>query len=82
MNADVTTPSETAAAEPAAPRAKNTRTLIGKVVAARPSPPKLQAGLKWIPEWGDFSLSQLTPDGFTLRFPRPDAADADRKPPE
>jgi hypothetical protein len=24
-------------------------------------------GLKWIPEWGDFSLSQLTPDGFALR---------------
>jgi hypothetical protein len=24
-------------------------------------------GLKWIPEWGDFSLSQLTPDGFVLR---------------
>ena len=24
-------------------------------------------GLKWIPEWGDFSLSQLTPDGFMLR---------------
>jgi hypothetical protein len=24
-------------------------------------------GLKWIPEWGDFSLSQLTPDGFVLK---------------
>ncbi len=24
-------------------------------------------GMRWIPEWGDFSLSQLTPDGFTLR---------------
>jgi small subunit ribosomal protein S17 len=35
MNADVTTPSESAAAAPAAaePRAKNTRTLIGKVVS-------------------------------------------------
>jgi small subunit ribosomal protein S17 len=35
MNADVTTPSESAAATPAAaePRAKNTRTLIGKVVS-------------------------------------------------
>ena len=38
MNADVTTPSETAAAEPAAePRAKNTRTLIGKVVSDKRS---------------------------------------------
>ena len=34
MNADVTTPSETAAAEP---RAKNTRTLIGKVVSDKRS---------------------------------------------
>ena len=33
MNADVTTPAETAAAAPAEPRAKNTRTLIGKVVS-------------------------------------------------
>lgn len=24
-------------------------------------------GLQWIPEWGDFTLSQLSPDGFTLR---------------
>jgi small subunit ribosomal protein S17 len=37
MNADVTTPSETAAAGPAAPRAKNTRTLIGKVVSDKRS---------------------------------------------
>jgi len=34
MNADVTTPSETAATEP---RAKNTRTLIGKVVSDKRS---------------------------------------------
>ena len=34
MNADVTTPSERAAAEP---RAKNTRTLIGKVVSDKRS---------------------------------------------
>jgi small subunit ribosomal protein S17 len=34
MNADVTTPSEMAAAEP---RAKNTRTLIGKVVSDKRS---------------------------------------------
>jgi len=27
----------------------------------------VQDGLKWIPEWGDFSLSQLSADGFTLR---------------
>jgi small subunit ribosomal protein S17 len=38
MNADVTTPTETAAAgEPAAARAKNTRTLIGKVVSDKRS---------------------------------------------
>jgi small subunit ribosomal protein S17 len=37
MNADVTTPSETVAAEPAAARAKNTRTLIGKVVSDKRS---------------------------------------------
>ncbi|WP_145647448.1 exo-rhamnogalacturonan lyase family protein [Pseudoduganella lurida] len=24
-------------------------------------------GLQWIPEWGDFSLAQHAPDGFTLR---------------
>jgi len=27
----------------------------------------VQDGLKWIPEWGDFSLSQLSADGFTLK---------------
>lgn len=27
----------------------------------------VQDGLQWIPEWGDFSLAQLSPDGFTLR---------------
>ncbi len=27
----------------------------------------VQDGLRWIPEWGDFSLSQLSPDGFTLK---------------
>ena len=37
MNADVTTPIEPAAAAPAAPRAKNTRTLIGKVVSDKRS---------------------------------------------
>ena len=41
MNADVTTPTEQAAAEPSAaaaePRAKNTRTLIGKVVSDKRS---------------------------------------------
>jgi small subunit ribosomal protein S17 len=38
MNADVTTPTEpTAAAAPVAPRAKNTRTLIGKVVSDKRS---------------------------------------------
>ena len=40
MNADVTTPTATAAAaavEPAATRAKNTRTLIGKVVSDKRS---------------------------------------------
>ncbi len=26
----------------------------------------VQEGLQWVPEWGDFSLSQLSPDGFTL----------------
>ena len=37
MNADVTTPAETAAAAPAEPRAKNTRPLIGKVVSDKRS---------------------------------------------
>jgi len=40
MNADVTTPTDTAAADTpaaAAPRAKNTRTLIGKVVSDKRS---------------------------------------------
>ncbi len=37
MNADVTTRSEAAAAAPAEPRAKNTRTLIGKVVSDKRS---------------------------------------------
>jgi hypothetical protein len=41
--------------------------IAGRAVATETLPPKLRAGLKWIPEWGDFSLSQLTPDGFTLR---------------
>ncbi|MEW7847637.1 Tat pathway signal sequence domain protein [Massilia aurea] len=27
----------------------------------------VQDGLRWIPEWGDFSLAQLTPDGFVLQ---------------
>lgn len=27
----------------------------------------VRKGLKWIPEWGDFSLTQLTPDGFEIR---------------
>ncbi|WP_140986984.1 Tat pathway signal sequence domain protein [Asticcacaulis tiandongensis] len=29
--------------------------------------PILRDGLKWIPEWGDFTLSQLTPDGFEIK---------------
>jgi small subunit ribosomal protein S17 len=37
MNADVTTATEPAAAAAAAPRAKNTRTLIGKVVSDKRS---------------------------------------------
>ena len=37
MNADVNTSAEAAAAAPAAPRAKNTRTLIGKVVSDKRS---------------------------------------------
>ncbi|QOY96071.1 Tat pathway signal sequence domain protein [Massilia sp. UMI-21] len=27
----------------------------------------VQDGLRWIPEWGDFSLTQRSPDGFTLQ---------------
>ncbi len=41
--------------------------VAGRAVRTDSLPPKLRDGLKWIPEWGDFSLSQLTPDGFTLR---------------
>ncbi|QYG04397.1 Tat pathway signal sequence domain protein [Massilia sp. NP310] len=42
-------------------------------VAGRALPPlsgmakPVQDGLRWIPEWGDFSLTQPTPDGFVLR---------------
>ncbi|MET0265299.1 MAG: Tat pathway signal sequence domain protein, partial [Duganella sp.] len=42
-------------------------------VAGQPLPPlagmakPVQDGLQWIPEWGDFTLSQLSPDGFVLR---------------
>ncbi|QBE66746.1 exo-rhamnogalacturonan lyase family protein [Pseudoduganella lutea] len=42
-------------------------------VAGRALPPlagmakPVQEGLQWIPEWGDFSLAQLAPDGFTLK---------------
>lgn len=42
-------------------------------VAGRALPPlagmakPVQDGLQWIPEWGDFSLAQLSPDGFTLK---------------
>ena len=42
-------------------------------VAGRALPPlagmakPVQDGLRWIPEWGDFSLAQPTPDGFALR---------------
>jgi hypothetical protein len=42
-------------------------------VAGRAAPPlsqfpqNVQAGLKYIPTWGDFTLSQLSADGFTLR---------------
>ncbi|WP_374940265.1 exo-rhamnogalacturonan lyase family protein [Pedomonas mirosovicensis] len=41
-------------------------------VAGRKVPPvdemaeAVRRGLPYIPQWGDFSLSQLTPDGFTL----------------
>lgn len=41
--------------------------IAGQAVRPDSLPSKLRSGLKWIPEWGDFSLSQLTPDGFTLR---------------
>ena len=41
--------------------------IAGQAVRADSLPAKLRSGLKWIPEWGDFSLSQLAPDGFTLR---------------
>lgn len=27
----------------------------------------VQDGLQWVPQWGDFSLAQLSPDGFTLQ---------------
>lgn len=27
----------------------------------------VQDGLKWVPEWSDFTLSQPNPDGFTIR---------------
>jgi hypothetical protein len=27
----------------------------------------VQEGLQWVPEWGDFSLAQLAPDGFLLK---------------
>jgi hypothetical protein len=42
-------------------------------VAGRALPPlagmakAVQDGLQWIPEWGDFWLAQLSPDGFTLK---------------
>ncbi|ESQ78603.1 hypothetical protein [Asticcacaulis sp. YBE204] len=39
----------------------------GKAVAVADMAKPVQDGLKWIPEWGDFSLSQLTPDGYTLK---------------
>ncbi|MDC7685137.1 Tat pathway signal sequence domain protein, partial [Asticcacaulis sp. BYS171W] len=39
----------------------------GKAVAVADLSKAVQDGLKWIPEWGDFSLSQLTPDGYTLK---------------
>lgn len=41
--------------------------VAGRAMRTETLPPKLRAGLQWIPEWGDYSLSQLTPDGFTLR---------------
>ncbi|KAF3352700.1 hypothetical protein VdG1_08866 [Verticillium dahliae VDG1] len=28
---------------------------------------RVSSRMQWIPEWNDFSLSQLSPDGFTLR---------------
>ncbi len=42
-------------------------------VAGRALPPlagmakAVQDGLQWIPEWGDFSLAQLSPDGYKLQ---------------
>lgn len=45
----------------------------GAQVAGRALPPlagmakPVQDGLRWIPEWGDFTLAQPTPDGFVLR---------------
>lgn len=27
----------------------------------------VQDGLRWVPEWGDFTLAQLSPDGFLLK---------------
>ncbi|MFP1130616.1 Tat pathway signal sequence domain protein [Asticcacaulis sp. W401b] len=39
----------------------------GKAVAVADMAKPVQDGLKWIPEWGDFTLSQLTPDGYTIK---------------
>lgn len=40
----------------------------GRAVAFADLPDILKNdGLQWVPEWGDFSFSQLSPDGFTLR---------------
>ncbi|WKL57944.1 Tat pathway signal sequence domain protein [Asticcacaulis sp. ZE23SCel15] len=41
--------------------------IAGEAVKIEDIAKPVQDGLKWIPEWGDFSLSQLTPDGFTLK---------------
>ncbi|QKX63791.1 uncharacterized protein TRUGW13939_10962 [Talaromyces rugulosus] len=29
--------------------------------------PEVQSRLRWIPRWNDFSLSQLSPDGYTMK---------------
>ncbi|MDQ1155641.1 Tat pathway signal sequence domain protein [Brevundimonas sp. SORGH_AS_0993] len=40
----------------------------GRAVAFADLPDILKNdGLQWVPEWGDFAFSQLSPDGFTLR---------------
>lgn len=48
-------------------QAYRTAQVAGKALPALSGMAKtVQDGLKWIPEWGDFSLSQLSADGFTI----------------